>query len=495
MHTRVALALASAAALLSTLLAAAPASATETPLPQEPLAATAGATGVAGFPAGQTRLAGASRYDTAVSVSKRYSPGVPAVFVATGTNFPDALSAAAAAALLGGPLLLTTPAALPGSVASEITRLAPQRIYVVGGTGAVSNGVMRALKAIAPTQRLEGSGRYETGRAIVSEVFPASGTVFLATGASFPDALAATGAAGARQAPVLLVPGTSTSLDAPTMATIAGLGAHEVVLVGGTGVVSSGIETQLGRAGLSVVRYGGASRYDTAAEINTAYFPRGSTDTMFLATGTNFPDALAGAALAGRLGAPLFVTPAGCTPDSVRASITALGAAKQVVMGGTAVVSAAAAANTGCLTAAVPTISGSAQVSATLTARPGSWTSGTAFGYQWYANGAAISGATGSSITLWASLKGKRLSVKVTGTKAGYVSASAMSAQTSAVVYPSRTAPVDAWNCPSWAPIKGNAQSGIYHVPSGQYYSRTKPEECFASEAAAKAAGYRKSKL
>ncbi|MFK4728475.1 cell wall-binding repeat-containing protein [Agromyces mediolanus] len=482
-------------ALVSTLLVASPATASEAPpVPDDSLSAAAGVSGITAFPAGQTRLAGASRYDTAISVSKRYAPGVPAVFVATGTNFPDALSAAAAAALLGGPLLLTTPTELPGAVAAEIARLAPERIYVVGGTGAVSNGVMRTLKGIAPTQRLEGSGRYETGRAIVSELFASADTVFLATGASFPDALAATGAAGAQQAPVLLVPGTAKSLDSATLSVIAGLGASEVVLVGGTAVVSSGIESQLSRGGLQVTRYGGASRYDTAAAINVAFFPRGATDTMFLATGANFPDALAGAALAGRLGAPLFVTTAGCVPDSVRSAVVGLGAAKQVIMGGAAVVSAAAASNSGCLTAAVPTIGGNAQVTATLTARPGAWTPGTTFRYQWYANGAAISGATGASLTVWASLKGKRLSVKVTGAKAGYVSASAMSARTAAIVYPSRTTPIDTWTCPSWAPIKGNAQSMIYHMPYGQFYSRTNPEECFATEAAARAAGYRKSK-
>jgi len=47
--------------------------------------------------------------------------------------------------------------------------------------------------------------------------------------------------------------------------------------------------------------------------------------------------------------------------------------------------------------------------------------------------------------------------------------------------------------CPSDKPIKGNAQSGIYHVPSGQYYSRTMPEKCFATEQEAKDAGFRKS--
>ncbi len=58
---------------------------------------------------------------------------------------------------------------------------------------------------------------------------------------------------------------------------------------------------------------------------------------------------------------------------------------------------------------------------------------------------------------------------------------------------PNRVTP-KGWNCPSSHPIKGNASSMIYHVPGGAYYSRTNPEDCFATESAAKSAGYRKSK-
>ncbi len=62
-------------------------------------------------------------------------------------------------------------------------------------------------------------------------------------------------------------------------------------------------------------------------------------------------------------------------------------------------------------------------------------------------------------------------------------------------VRPSRTAPVSEYNCPSWARIKGNAQSMIYHLPTQRFYKVTKPEDCFSTEAAAKKAGYRKSKV
>lgn len=53
--------------------------------------------------------------------------------------------------------------------------------------------------------------------------------------------------------------------------------------------------------------------------------------------------------------------------------------------------------------------------------------------------------------------------------------------------------PVSAYDCPASHPIKGNANSMIYHVPGGRYYGVTKPEECFATESAAVAAGYRRS--
>ncbi|KAA1420722.1 hypothetical protein FE697_017445 [Mumia zhuanghuii] len=60
---------------------------------------------------------------------------------------------------------------------------------------------------------------------------------------------------------------------------------------------------------------------------------------------------------------------------------------------------------------------------------------------------------------------------------------------------PNRTDPISTWDCPSWAPIKGNGDSMIYHMPEQSFYDRTKPEECFRTEGAAVAAGYRKSKV
>lgn len=310
------------------------------------------------------RLAGASRYDTAVEVSGAYEPGVNAVFVATGADFPDALSAAAAAAHLGGPLLLTMRNRLPEVVADEIRRLDPEQIYAVGGAGVISVDVIADLEQIAPTDRLSGKGRYETGLEVVRTAFGSSpvSDVFLATGRDFADALAASGAAARLGAPVILVDGSRTALPQTTLDTLARLDPDTVSLAGGYGAVSAQIHRQLSDAGFTVNRYGGLSRYDTAVLVNEAFFDASSTDSLVLATGRDFPDALAGAAYAGHINAPLFITMPSCLPPSSHIAATSLDVERVVVTGGASVVSEIAATLTPCATPDMSTITESWEV-------------------------------------------------------------------------------------------------------------------------------------
>ena len=93
-----------------------------------------------------SRLAGADRYGTAVAIAKQYNPGVDRVYVATGSVFADALGAAPAAARFDSPMLLTASSSLPTSVRNEIVRLAPGRIIVVGGIGAVGHPFSRSSR-------------------------------------------------------------------------------------------------------------------------------------------------------------------------------------------------------------------------------------------------------------------------------------------------------------------------------------------------------------
>lgn len=290
------------------------------------------------------RLFGDDRYATAVEVSKSvFDDGEPdTVFIATGADFADALSAAPAAASEGAPLLLTPQASLPAVVSAELVRLAPTTVIIVGGTGAVSLAVENAITALGfgpAVQRVSGDDRYSTSRAIADEFFASSDSAFIATGRDFPDALAAGPAAAKASSPVVLVPGTATTVDGATLALLDDLGVETVYIAGGIGVVSSGIEQQLDAlTGVDAERLAGDDRYETAVAINDAIFGTGAV--VYLATGQTFADALAGGAAAANQGAPLYITPGACLPAHVLESINDRAAATVYILGGVSVLSA-----------------------------------------------------------------------------------------------------------------------------------------------------------
>lgn len=283
-----------------------------------------------------TRTDGADRYATAIAISQAYTPGVNTVYVANGLSYADALSAGPAAAHLGGPLLLTQQDALPATVKAEIERLNPAQIVIVGGTGVVSRAVRTELDGIVGSTnvtRMNGLDRYDTSRRIAEAAFGSAGaaTAYIATGSDFPDALSAGPAASHFDGPVILVPGSANKLDAATLRVLTYLKVTSVKIAGGTAIVSTGIQTQL--EGLfTVKRNFGADRYATAVAINQDAFP--SSDTVYLATGTGFADALAGSALAGWKNAPLYVTSSTCVLQNVLDDIKRLGATNVVLLGG-----------------------------------------------------------------------------------------------------------------------------------------------------------------
>ncbi|RZT58061.1 putative cell wall binding repeat protein [Microcella alkaliphila] len=287
------------------------------------------------------RLAGPDRFATAVEISRAAFPsGAPVVVVANGLSFPDALSAGPAAVQLGGPVLLVGPTSIPSVVRAELNRLRPQRIIVVGGTGVVSGAVATELRSFASSRsvtRLGGADRYATSRAIAEFAFPRASEAYIATGAGFADALSA-GAAGAnRAAPVVLVPGTASSVDSATRALLTRMRVSQIYVAGGTGVVSGGVVTSL-RTVASVTRLAGADRFATSLAINQQAV-RGSANDALVTYGLNFPDALAGSVLAGVRGAPMYIAPTTCVPRDIITHMRSLSVGRVTLLGGTGVLS------------------------------------------------------------------------------------------------------------------------------------------------------------
>jgi len=102
---------------------------------------------------------------------------------------------------------------------------------------------------------------------------PHTQVVYVATGENFPDALGAAATAALGLGPVLLV--QQNSVPAPTLAELNRLQPPNIVLVGGTAVISNAVKTQLEGLGWgpTVTRIAGANRYDTAAQLSQATFP------------------------------------------------------------------------------------------------------------------------------------------------------------------------------------------------------------------------------
>lgn len=194
-----------------------------------------------------TRTAGIDRYATAAKISaSAFAPGVAVAYVATGGTFADALAGGAAAAHLHGPILLTKPGILPPATATELARLAPGRIVVLGGASMISDAVVARLDALTAgtATRIAGADRYATAAAVSAASYPVPvATLYVATGASFADGLAAGPVAGLAGGPLLLV--GRDALPAVVIAEIRRLDPSTVVVVGGSGSVSEAVRSQI----------------------------------------------------------------------------------------------------------------------------------------------------------------------------------------------------------------------------------------------------------
>jgi putative cell wall-binding protein len=340
------------------------------------------------------QIGGTDRYATAaklfqgtVGVCSELAGANRNAVLVDGTNYPDALSANYLAGALKTGILLTDPSFLPGDTLGALRTEGITTVYVVGGTSAVSAGIVSELAATPQYNcdgtvvdsgataaklnvvRIAGADRYATGQLVdqftadlstatsrfssasddLSYTFgtPSLHTAFVASGTNYPDALAA-GPSIYQGYPLVLT--DPTSLTASSAATLTNLGIQQVIILGGTSAVSANVATQLAAlnsiGATNVIRFAGTDRTDTSrlvAEFELTLRPASSAGTgglgegdvdlattavtgfpsafvngavpavltgginVFLANGSNFPDALAGGPLAGVTHSPLVL--------------------------------------------------------------------------------------------------------------------------------------------------------------------------------------------
>ena len=262
-----------------------------------------------------SRLAGKDRVDTALEIAKASFTGkVSNIVLATCENYPDALAGSTLAYKYRAPILLV------GNSASDRQRVLDYMrtnmvidgtVYILGGYGAISKDIETQINNIGFSNivRVGGANRYETSAKIADMIGAVPGTpIVLAYGEDYPDALSASSLAAVKQYPVLLV--NKNKIPDAVGKEIAELNPSKVYIIGLQGVISSEVEretSQITSAGNTIiVRIGGSNKFETSLEVAKYFNLSGST--ICIATGNDYPDALAGSIYAAKNNAPIILT-------------------------------------------------------------------------------------------------------------------------------------------------------------------------------------------
>jgi len=251
------------------------------------------------------RVFGTTRYDTmAETVKKAFPDGCETAVLASGENWPDALSASSLAGVKGCPVILTEPGQLTQQTADLLASLKVKNVIIVGGTSAISDDVKAAVEAKSiTTERIWGNDRTQTADLVARRVIDSSDadTIIICSGQNFPDALSISSYAYAKKMPILLA-GSDGKLTADSLTIAENFG--KAIIVGGEKAVSLDVEKQL--TVMKTARYEGKDRYGTSIDVINKLFD-GYAPVLAVATGTNYPDALVGAALAGKSGGTILL--------------------------------------------------------------------------------------------------------------------------------------------------------------------------------------------
>ncbi|WP_270180133.1 cell wall-binding repeat-containing protein [Alkalihalobacillus sp. CinArs1] len=223
--------------------------------------------------------------------------------LASGLTFPDSLAASPLSTYLDAPILLQQKKSLSAANKEELYRLGVTHVVIVGGSGAVSNEIEDQLvESGMRTIRLSGKDRYETSVAINEAIPFETDEAMIASGENFPDALSIAPYAGKMQTPVLFV--QKNKVPAEVVSYLKNNRITESYTIGGEGVITSHTTDSLG---VPTTRISGKDRYETNYQVikrfNSSYL-----EHIYIATGTNFPDALVGGALSSKKDSPIMLT-------------------------------------------------------------------------------------------------------------------------------------------------------------------------------------------
>lgn len=311
------------------------------------------------------RVGGSTRYGTMVEIVLKYmysglAGNYDTVVVATGEQFPDALSGSSLAGLYGSPMILAEKKTLGPYSYDAMSWMSNKRILILGGPNSISPHVENQIREINSSReviRIAGEDRIETAELIYEAgIGRWSDTLIIATGSVPADSLSISPYAYKSHAPIFLTDNLG-NLRESTMDAIAAGTFSKAIVVGGTSVISSDTENWLSSilGQNSVIRLSGSDRYKTSAQVadwltgkisNIAFQPSSifTYNNMAVACGQNnkFADALSASALCGTYSSVLMLADLGSIGtygihENIRSNKEAI--TKGFILGGPAAIS------------------------------------------------------------------------------------------------------------------------------------------------------------
>ncbi|SKA86377.1 Spore germination protein YaaH [Clostridium sp. USBA 49] len=248
------------------------------------------------------RLGGADRYETSIKISQDSWNQSDYVVIASGENFPDALSASPLAAKYNAPLILTYENTMTTNTISELKRLKVKKAFLVGGTGVLSPNIENQLKSLNITfTRVAGIDRYATSLEVAKIIGTSKGTV-IASGENFPDALSIAPIAAQKQMPILLT--TKNYIPNNIKNFIKTNPSSKYYVIGGSGVISDSSLKFLS----NYERLSGTNRYLTNLSVLKKFSKELNLNQIYFAYGEDFADALSGAVAAAKNSTAIILT-------------------------------------------------------------------------------------------------------------------------------------------------------------------------------------------
>jgi putative cell wall-binding protein len=274
----------------------------------------------------------------AISLSTTaFSSGVPAAVVTSGDGYADSLTAAVLARAYAGPLLLSSATSLSANVASELTRLKPAKVFLVGLPASFAASVKAAVSGIADAGIvvLKGADRYETAALVAAAVKAKVGTVskvVIAPGDSYGFALAASSLAAAQGWPLLLMPAAGP-LPQSAKDAISDMGVNTGIVVGTDATLGVSDFTVAKRIIGTTSSGDSDGRYDTAAKLADYAAGQGwlTYAHVGVVSGDDYPDGEATAAFLARDKGVLLFSKTATLQAATSAAIKAHGMAVKKV--------------------------------------------------------------------------------------------------------------------------------------------------------------------